>query len=445
MSPTTEDQWCEEYFTKSTSRDSTGRFCVALPFRHLFSDSSQHHGLGDSRAIALKRFHNLEKRLTKNSELYAAYRKFMSTYQSLGHMVPAPEPGKYFIPHHAVLKADGDVSEICVVFDASSVSSSGRSLNDVLCTGPKLQTDLRDILLRCRFHRYILSADIVKMCRQILIRPEDRRFQHIFWRNSPDDDIIEFQLCIVTYGLNCAPYFAVRCLHELDRQDGHRFPLAKDVLTRAAYVDDIVIGADTEELLLRRKEDIIGLLRSGACTLSKWTSNSTTVLESVPVDDRVQSISFDPREEHAVKVLGLHWDINTDKFAYHTCLQQISSTKRQVLSVIARLFDPIGPLGPMLLWAKYFMQLLWCDKLGWDDPMSPELQSMWQQFCTELPLVFDLNLPHHIDIVCHQDVQLLGLQTHQSKDMRRLFISVSSTPPVTSVSNSLPVKPRSLL
>ncbi|XP_022165266.1 uncharacterized protein LOC111030183 [Myzus persicae] len=412
-SPTTEDQWCEEYFTKSTSRDSTGRFCVALPFRHLFAITAQQpytprHGLGDSRSIALKRFYNLEKRLTKDSELYTAYRKFMSTYQSLGHMVPAPEPGKYFIPHHAVLKADGDVSKIRVVFDASSASSSGRSLNDVLCTGPKLQVDLRDILLRCRMHRHILSADIVKMYRQILIRQEDRVFQHIFWRDSPTDDLVEFQLCTVTYGLNCAPYLAIRVLHELDRQDGHRFPLAKDVLTRAAYVDDIVIGADTEELLLRRKEDIVGLLRSGACTLSKWTSNGTTVLESVPPDDRVDSMSFDPREEHAVKVLGLYWVTNTDKFAYHTSLKQMSSTKRQVLSVIARLFDPIDALGPMLLWAKYFMQLLWCHKLGWDDPLSDDLQSMWQQFCTELPLLFDLSLPRHIDVICHQDVQLLG-------------------------------------
>jgi len=83
-----------------------------------------------------------------------------------------------------------------------------------------------------------------------------------------DRNLIEFQLCTVTYGLNCAPYLAKRCLHELDRQDGHRFPLAKDVLTRAAYVDDIVIGAETEELLLRRKEDIVGLLRSGACMLT---------------------------------------------------------------------------------------------------------------------------------------------------------------------------------
>ncbi|XP_008188407.1 uncharacterized protein LOC103310822 [Acyrthosiphon pisum] len=142
-SPTTEDQWCEEYFTKSTSRDTTGRFCVALPFRHLFTGPTQQHGtsrhgLGDSRFIALKIFYNLEKRLAKDPVLYAAYRQFMSTYRSLGHMVPAPSPGIYFIPHHAVFKADGDVSKIRVVFDASSASSSGRSLNDILCTGPKL-------------------------------------------------------------------------------------------------------------------------------------------------------------------------------------------------------------------------------------------------------------------------------------------------------------------
>lgn len=33
--PTTEDELCER-FTKSTSRDADGRFCVALPFRHHF-------------------------------------------------------------------------------------------------------------------------------------------------------------------------------------------------------------------------------------------------------------------------------------------------------------------------------------------------------------------------------------------------------------------------
>ncbi|KAF0769852.1 Integrase catalytic domain-containing protein, partial [Aphis craccivora] len=413
VSPTTEDQWCEEYFRRSTFRDSSGRFCVALPFRDLFvravdDQTSPNHSLGDSRSTALKRFYNLEKRLAKDFELYVAYRKFMSTYRTLGHMVPAPQPGKYFIPHHAVLKADGDMSKIRVVFDASSVSSSGRSLNDVLCTGPKLQVDLRDILLRCRLHKYILTADIVKMYRQILIRPEDRVFQHIFWRDSPTDDLQEFQLCTVTYGLNCAPYLAIRCLHELDAQDGSRFPLAAGVLTQATYVDDIVIGSDTEEQLLRRKNDIVGLLRGGAFELSKWTSNSALVLESLCSEDRVNSVSFDPRDEHSVKVLGLHWNTGTDSFAYHTSTQQTPSTKRQVLSVIARLFDPIGALGPLLLWAKCFMQSLWGSKLEWDEPITDELLSIWRQFYTELIDGFDLAIPRFIPVACQQDIQLLG-------------------------------------
>jgi len=102
----------------------------------------------------------------------------MNDYQTLGHMEVTRQPGKYFIPHHTVLKADSDISKLRVVFDASARSSSGLSLNDVLYTGPKLQT-------------YIFTADIVKMYQQIMIRPEDLLFQHILWRNSPDEEIKE--------------------------------------------------------------------------------------------------------------------------------------------------------------------------------------------------------------------------------------------------------------
>lgn len=109
----------------------------------------------------------------------------MSTYQALGHMISAPKHGKYFIPHNAVLKANVDLSNIRVVFDTSSLSPSGRSLNDVLCTDAKFQIELHDILHHFRMYRYILTTDVVNMNRQILIRPEDHVFRHIFWRDSP--------------------------------------------------------------------------------------------------------------------------------------------------------------------------------------------------------------------------------------------------------------------
>jgi len=249
----------------------------------------------------------------------------------------------------------------------------------------------------------------------ILIRSEDRVFQHVFWRDSPSENLQEYQLCTITYGLNCAPYPAIRCLHELDEQDGHLFPLANGVLNRSAYADDIVVGADTEEQLLRRKEAIVGLLHNGACELSKWTSNSALVLGSISLDHRANSVSFDPRDEHSVKVLGLHWNTTNNSFTYHTSIPQTSSTKRQVLSNIARLFDPINALGPLLLWAKYFMQLLWGNKLGWDDPMPEELLSTWRQFCWELPAAFDLILPRHFPVTSQQDIQLLGFADASTK------------------------------
>lgn len=170
----------------------------------------------------------------------------MSDYLTLGYMEMATKSGRYFIPHHTVFKTGDDVSKVRVVFNASAKTSTGLSLNDILYTGPKLQTDLRDILLRCQLKRYILTAGIVNMYRQILIHPEDRLYQHILWRDSPEDDVKEFELMTVTYGLNSAPYLAIRCLHELDAQDGARFLLAKAILTHFTYVDDIVVGANSE-------------------------------------------------------------------------------------------------------------------------------------------------------------------------------------------------------
>jgi hypothetical protein len=205
----------------------------------------QNHGLGESRSLAQKRLFNLESLLNKDPALYAEYQQFMKEYWTLDHMKRATQAGKYFIPHHAAVKRDGNkIEELCVVFDASASTSSGLSLNYVLIAGPKLQIDIFDILVRSRLKRYLLTADITKMYRQILLKPNGCAHQHILWRESPEE---EYELRTVTYGVTSAPYLAIRCLHELNAQAGSKFPAAKNILTRQTYVDDIVVGADTEE------------------------------------------------------------------------------------------------------------------------------------------------------------------------------------------------------
>lgn len=201
----------------------------------------------------------------------------------------------------------------------------------------------------------------------------------------------------------------------MDGESGSNYPCAKGILTNTTYVDDIIAGAETEDDLLRVQQDIIGLLQSGACELKKWSSNSPVVLNHLSAEDCAQQLSFDPREDKSVKVLGLHWDTHIDAFAYHINMSDIPKTKRGVLSTIAGLFDPIGILGLKILWAKCLMQQLWQEKLNWDEVLPTHISSLWDQFGSELPLLRDVSLPRHIDI-CHAvDIQLLGFSDASQK------------------------------
>lgn len=92
---------------------------------------------------------------------------------------------------------------------------------------------------------------------------------------------------------------------------------------------------------------------------------------------------FDDNITH--KILGLCWDPVFDTFTYKINPVTNPCTKRAILSEIARIFDPLGLLSPLTLFAKHLIQLLWTQGLGWDDIPSEELCSQWEQYRQELP------------------------------------------------------------
>ncbi|XP_060878440.1 uncharacterized protein LOC132950858 [Metopolophium dirhodum] len=371
------DQQFEDHFLRTTTRDSTGRFSVALPF---CNDPSC---LGGSRDMAISRFYNLECKLVKEPLVYDQYRLFMLEYEKHGHMRIATTPGKYYVPHHAVVKRNGQKLKLRVVFDGSAKSSSGKSLNDLLHVGPKLQTDITDLLHRSRFNQYIFTANICKMYRQININKEDCQYQHILWRATPLEPLREYELMTITYGLTSSPFQAIRVLHELEQNDGHLHP---------------------STLLLR-----------GGFELKKWSSNSKELLSRIPNADQATSLSFDPKDEAGIKILGLHWNTDTDTFSYHTASIPHIYTKRSVLSTIAKLYDPLGALAPLIFWAKCFMQLLWQAGLNWDDKLPPDLSDLWQQYSSELHMVSNIKICRHIPPNELRIVQLIGFSDASEK------------------------------
>ncbi|XP_070137077.1 uncharacterized protein [Drosophila bipectinata] len=90
---------------------------------------------------------------------------------------PASNSATYYLPHHAVFKPESTTTKVRVVFNASSPSANGTSLNDILYAGPVLQSDLTIQILKWRYFKFVFNADIEKMYRQIWVDPKHTPLQ----------------------------------------------------------------------------------------------------------------------------------------------------------------------------------------------------------------------------------------------------------------------------
>ncbi|XP_062713843.1 uncharacterized protein LOC134290680 [Aedes albopictus] len=394
-----EEYACEKLFDRTTVRDESGRFIVTLPKKDYLIRQ-----LGDSRSTAMRRFLSLERRLDQNVHLKQMYSEFIHEYLRMGHMeeVVADEEDaalpQYFIPHHCVIKSDSTTTKLRVVFDASCATSTGVSLNNALMVGPTVQDDIITIILRFRFHRIAIVADVEKMYRMVLQQWTDRKLQKIFWRDNRNEEIRVFQLNTVTYGTASAPYLATKCLKRLAELDGHKYPGAARILSKDFYVDDMMTGVDSVEDGVKLCSDMQQLLKGGGFNLRKWSSNCPAVLEEIPTELKDDRSSFELDDSSAIiKTLGLIWEPRTDVFRFKVP-EWTSSVicKRSVISDLARIFDPIGLIGVVTVTAKIFVQILWKQKVSWDEPLQDELQDQWLEFRASLSRLENLQMPRWI-------------------------------------------------
>ncbi|XP_011694052.1 PREDICTED: uncharacterized protein LOC105453628 [Wasmannia auropunctata] len=205
---TAEERECEEQFIKTHRRTELGRFIAQLPIK---ADKLQ--TLERSYDIALKRFYSLERKLNRHPKMKGEYARFIQEYLELGHMHPVTLEAQrafpiYYIPHHAVFKNNSSTTKIRVVFDASCKTDTGVSLNDILMVGPTLQQDLISILIKFCIWQYVLTGDVAKMYRQVLVDESQQGLQRILWRNSAEEEVKIFELATVTYGTASASFLA---------------------------------------------------------------------------------------------------------------------------------------------------------------------------------------------------------------------------------------------
>lgn len=410
-----EDIECEKLFVSTTTRGEDGKYTVRLP---LLPD---HKRLGDSRQAALQRFLSIERRMKRQPEFREKYVKFMTEYIECGHMVLSSrdvnlDEEHYFLAHHGVFKKSGDVSKIRVVFDGALKSSTGVSLNDCLYSGERLQNDITVIILNFRWPRIVFTTDVKMMFRQTWIHSDDRKYQLIFWRSTPTEPLRVYELTTNTYGLKSSPFIAIRCLHQIAIDEQHRYPRASQLLVRNSYVDDLSGGADTLGEAREVKDELLALMNSAGYELRKWSSNVPALLDDLPSEHLETPRLFNEHTDEYgyIKVLGIQWNPKSDSFTYRLTLPaERTVTRRNILSLVARLYDPLGWISPVVFKIKLLLQGLLssvdnANKVDWDAPASDIIVRQWLNIISDLPCLERLSIPRCLKPVNNARYSLHG-------------------------------------
>ncbi|XP_014614842.1 PREDICTED: uncharacterized protein LOC106792829 [Polistes canadensis] len=331
---TEQERYCEEHFKGTYRRDADGRFVVRLPIIEEKIVSLQ-----DNRYAALNRFFSLERKLAKNPTLRDAYSSFIKEYRDLEHLRMLPEDkatplGTYYIPHHAIL-------------------------NEKSAT-----TKLREVSL-----------------------------QKIFWRDDVRNPVSTCELLTLTYGTASASFLATRCLKEIaDLEEGNH-PIGAQVIRRDFYVDDLLTGADSIAEVREIRDQVDQVLAKAGFKLHKWAANSRKTLPHIPEKvDSKQILNLN--KEGDIRALGVLWDPSDDSFQYSVPIaapvQRI--TKRVILASVAKVFDPLGLIGPVTVTGKVIIQRLWQRSIHWDESIPMDLETAWLHYAKQLPVLNDIRV-----------------------------------------------------
>ena len=165
----------------------------------------------------------------------------------------------------------------------------------------------------------------------------------------------------VTFGVALSPHLAVRTLQQTALDHGKECPTASLHVVESFYIDDLLGGASTPEEAITLFNQLRTILGKGGFNLRTFRSNSQQVLNYIP-DQLLESIpTQDLVDRHSAtypKALGVAWDSSRDTMA--TCVDlpaTYSSTKRGIISDVARIFDVLGWLTPVSLRMKIMYQL----------------------------------------------------------------------------------------
>ncbi|XP_059047592.1 uncharacterized protein LOC131843017 [Achroia grisella] len=368
-------------FEENVSVNDEGRYEVFLPWK------VGHNELLNNYDLAYRRLQSVTKKL-QSSDIYESYDKVFDEWLNLGIIEKVTNPDEHkgsshYLPHRPIIKEESLTTKIRPVFDASAKDKYGKSLNICLDTGINMLDKIPKLLNGFRKGGIGITADIAKAFLQISITPLDRDMLRFLWWDK-DNKLITFRHRRVVFGLTCSPFLLSATIqHHLNNVSNYNRDTA-DILSECFYVDNVVTSLDSEEDVWRFEKEAKVIMNQAKFDLRQWVISPTSHKNT----DKV------------ISVLGLHWHTSSDTFSCNMSsfcdLNKIVVTKRSLLSIAQKIYDPIGFTSAVTLIPRLILQETWCRNLEWDSPLPSDLNEKFELWCTSLCQLKHCKIPRRL-------------------------------------------------
>ena len=312
----------------------------------------------------------------------------------------------HYLPHHAVLREDKSTTKLRILYDVSA-RTSGQSLNECLYVGPKSGHNIMDILMRFRSHKIALAADIEKAFLMISVSKTDRDVLHFLWVkdiNTTPAEIVTLRFTRVVFGVSSSPFLLNATINHHMMKYATVYPEFVETFMKSIYVDDISCGAEDDDaafdLYLKSKT----ILAEGGFNLRKFVTNSASLNQRIQLselnfgkpeesnsckvteEDKTYTKDILGDKQHTEgeqKILGIKWNFVQDELVFDLTemailMKNTEPTRRCIVGMATRFYDPLGFMSPVTIRIKMFFQELCKSKVGWDEPLSGQLLDKWK-------------------------------------------------------------------
>ena len=356
-----------EHFTDNVQYDETSnQYTVSLPW------NGKKYLLKDNARVAAARTRRQQELMIADEKYCTAMCTAFNTFVTDDNVEKVDlsvvnNNVKYYMPFRGIVKTDSKTTSCRIVMVASSKpSASDISLNQALYQGPNLTLDLAICLLKFMLGAFGVVSDIEKAFLRILIAQPDRDALRFFWFDNLLDfnsNLVVYRFKAVIFGGVCSPFQLAAVLNK-HISEQCKCTYVRDALLQGTYVDNVLHASNSEDKIFNFFDISRDLFSKANFNLRKWSSNSQKLMVKAK-----ESLVAD--ESRIIKVLGLFWNLDTDRYLYNTNFEWNGIfSKRSVLQFTNRVFDPLGLLSPFSIRKRLFMQKLWEKKLQWNEVLK---------------------------------------------------------------------------